>query len=105
MPPRLGGSRRKPPPRVPAMNMRLGLIRTGLADPRSESGLHQLACQSLGSKKVGVVRVGLTLTIASLSVDPAQGIAFPVGKKTLWEVSSTTIPPAAHTLSAPEGVR
>src|SRR5450759_2806089 len=104
-PPMVVGSRRKPPPCFPDVNMRLGLISTGLADPRSESGVHQLDCQSLGSKKVGEVRVGLTLTTASLSVDPEQGIAFPVAKKTLWELSSTMTPPGAHTLPAPEGVR
>ena len=86
------------------MNMRLGLIRRGLADPRSESGLHQLASQSSGSKKVGEPSVGFTLTTASLSDEPEQGIAFPVAKKTLCETSSTTMPPGAHTLSAPEGV-
>ena len=84
--------------------MRLGLISKGLADPRSESGLHQLDCQSLGSKNVGEVNVGLTRTTASLRLEPAHGIALPVAKKTLCELSSITTPPGAQTLSAPDGV-
>src|ERR1700694_1766403 len=105
MPPRLVGLTRKPPPCFPDVNMRLELMSTGLGDPHSEAGPQQLACQSFGSKKVGEVRVGLSLTTESLSVAPEQGIAFPVAKKTLPETSSTRIPPAAHRLSAPDGVR
>ena len=61
-------------------------------------------CQSSGWKNVGDVRVGLTLTTESLIDAPLQGIAFPVAKKTSWDELSTSTPPAAHTLSAPEGV-
>ena len=88
------------------MNIRPGLINTGLAEPRSESGLHQLACQSGGVKYVGVgrERVAVCLTIASLMVEPLQGIAFPVGMKTFVVESSITTPPGDHTLSACEGV-
>ena len=84
--------------------MRVGLIKTGLADPRSESGPHQFVCQSSGWKNVGDVRVGLSRTMESLMDAPLQGIALPVAKKTLWEELSTSTPPAAHTLSALEGV-
>src|SRR6267142_2400715 len=94
-------------PRFPAMNMRVGLINTGLAEPRSESGLHQLPCQSGGWKYVGEARVrpAVCLTIASLMVAPAQGIALPVGMKTLVLTSSMTTPPGDQTLSACDAVR
>src|SRR4029077_17603787 len=105
MPPRLVGLTRKPPPCFPDVNARLGLISTGLADPRSESGPHQLDCQSLGWKNVPEVRVGFSLITESLRVAPEQGIAFPVANMMLPEASSTRIPPAAQTLSAPDGVR
>src|SRR5258708_40117761 len=82
--------------------MRFGLIITGLADPRSESGRDQFGSQSFGSKKVGEVRVELSLTTASLRVDPAQGIALPVATNTLLVTSSTTTPPAAQIPAPPD---
>ena len=80
--------------------MRFGLISSGLADPRSESGAHQLGAQSLGWKEVGDVSVGLNLITESLN--PSQGIALPTEMKTLLEVSSTTTPPAAQTPAPPD---
>src|SRR6266849_8952027 len=86
---RLAGLTRNPPPCLPAVNIKVGLMSTGLADPRSESGPHQLDCQSCGSKKLGEPSVGVNLTTASLYVDPPQGSAFPVATKMNCEVSST----------------
>src|SRR5690348_16930824 len=96
MPPRAAGLSRKPCPNLPDMNMSDGLMRTGLVEPRSESGPHQLLCQSSGWKLLRPPSVALVSTTESLSCAPEQGIALPVEKKT-WPVeSSITMPPAAH---------
>src|SRR5437667_450190 len=68
--------------------------------PALQSGEAQAALQGLK----GEVNVGLTRTTASLRLEPARGIALPVAKKTLCELSSITTPPGAQTLSAPDGV-
>src|ERR1700737_4465990 len=86
------------------MNMRLELSSTGLAEPRSESGPHQLACQSLGWNELVAVKVGLNLTTASLRTAVEQFFALPVEKKMLWETSSTTTPPPAQMPSPNDGV-
>src|SRR5690348_15973941 len=82
VPPRLFGFRRKPWPYLPEVNMRFGLIRTGLAEPRSLSGTHQLSCQSAGWKAVGEPRAELVPITESLLMAPSHGIALPVAKKT-----------------------
>jgi hypothetical protein len=87
------------------VNIKLGLMITGVADPRSKSGPHQLEDQSWGWKKeVAAPSVAAVRITESLLTAPEHGIAFPVAKKTLPVLSSTSTPPAAQTPSPVEGV-
>ena len=95
---------RNPCPYLPVVNIRLGLISTGLTDPRSRSGPHQCALQSRGWKNVGDPRVELVRMTESLLMAPPHGMALPVAKNTLLVVSSMTTPPPAQMPSACEGV-
>src|SRR5438477_1068351 len=100
----LDGLIRNPWPYLPVVNMRLGLIRTGVTEPRSVSVEHQWESQSGGWNCAGDCSVLLVRMTESLSSDPPHGIALPVAKRTLLVESSTTTPPPAQIPSPVETV-